>query len=172
MKLYKGKIPVIAQDLVTKLVNEGDVELVPDMRSEAVEDLASIMNNYLRQERRLSNIVRDHIAEYKIEYDRRGEIRREKAKEMGHPIGDRVMPYLATQFNRMIMNSPHFDEVYSPDNVIRSKIFEVLRSNNVNEQELHDEAKSRLSNLDENSLDYEIRYREAIADVRRRRGLT
>ena len=52
MKLYKGKIPVIARDLVTKLVNEGDVELVPDMRSEAVEDLASIMNNYLRQERR------------------------------------------------------------------------------------------------------------------------
>ena len=48
MKLYKGKIPVIAQELVTKLVNEGDVELVPDMRSEAVEDLASIMNNYLQ----------------------------------------------------------------------------------------------------------------------------
>ena len=171
MKLYKGKIPVIAQDLVTKLVNEGDVELVPDMRSEAVEDLASIMNNYLRQERRLSNIVRDHIAEYKIEYDRRGEIRREKAKEMGHPIGDRVMPYLATQFNRMIMNSPPY-EVYSPDNIIRSKIFDVLRSNNVNEQELHEEAKARLSNLDENSLDYEIRYREAIADVPPRRGLT
>jgi len=82
------------------------------------------------------------------------------------------MPYLATQFNRMIMNSPHFDEVYSLDNVIRSKIFEVLRSNNVNESELHEEARARLSNLDENSLDYEIRYREAIADVRRRRGLT
>ena len=83
MKLYKGKIPVIAQDLVTKLVDEGDVELIPGMRSEAVEDMASIMNNYLRQERRLSHIVRDYIAEYKIDYDRRGEIRREKAKEMG-----------------------------------------------------------------------------------------
>lgn len=172
MKLYKGKIPVIAQDLVVKLVDEGDVELVPGMRSEAELDLQSIMNNYLRQERRLNNMVRDHIADYKIEYDRRGEIRREKAKEMGHPIGDRVMPYLATQFNRMIMNSPNFDEVYATDSVIRSKIFDVLRSNNVNEAELREEARARLSNLDENSLEYQIRYREAIADVRRRRGLT
>ena len=153
MKLYKGKIPVIAQDLVVKLVDEGDVELVPGMRSEAELDLQSIMNNYLRQERRLNNMVRDHIADYKIEYDRRGEIRREKAKEMGHPIGDRVMPYLATQFNRMIMNSPNFDEVYATDSVIRSKIFEVLRSNNVNEAELREEARARLSNLDENSLE-------------------
>ena len=112
MKLYKGKIPVIAQELVAKLVDDGDVELVPGMRSEAELDLQSIMNNYLRQERRLNNVVRDYIADYKIDYDRRGEIRREKAKELGHPIGDRVMPYLATQFNRMIMNSPNFDEVY------------------------------------------------------------
>ena len=81
------------------------------------------------------------------------------------------MPYLATQFNRMIMNSPNFDEVYVEDNVIRSKIFEVLRSNNVNEAELRDEARARLSNLDENSLEYQIRYQEAISDVRRRRGL-
>ncbi len=172
MKLYKGKIPVIAEQVVSRLADEGDVELVPDMKSEAVEDLESIMKNYLRQERRLNNVVRDHIADYKIEYDRRGEIRREKAKEMGHPIGDRVMSYLATQFNRMIMNSPNFDEVYSEDRVIRSKIFEVLRANNVNEAELREEAKARLSNLDENSLEYQIRYREAIADVRRRRGLT
>ena len=172
MKLYKGKIPVIAEQVVSRLADEGDVELVPDMKSEAVEDLESIMKNYLRQERRLNNVVRDHIADYKIEYDRRGEIRREKAKEMGHPIGDRVMSYLATQFNRMIMNSPNFDEVYSEDRVIRGKIFEVLRANNVNEAELREEAKARLSNLDENSLEYQIRYREAIADVRRRRGLT
>ncbi len=172
MKLYKGKIPVIAEQVVSKLADEGDVELVPDMKSEAVEDLESIMKNYLRQERRLNNIVRDYIADYKIDYDRRGEIRREKAKEMGHPIGDRVMSYLATQFNRMIMNSPNFDEVYSEDRVIRSKIFDVLRANNVNEAELREEAKARLSNLDENSLEYQIRYREAIADVRRRRGLT
>lgn len=172
MKLYKGKIPVIAQDIVTKLVDEGDVELVPGMKSEAEADLESIMKNYLRQERRLSNIVRDHIADYKIDYDRRGEIRRDKAKDIGHPIGDRVMPYLATQFNRMIMNSPNFDEVYSDDNSIRSKIFDVLRKNNVNEAELREEAQARLSNLDENSLEYQIRYREAISDVRRRRGLT
>jgi hypothetical protein len=171
MKLYKGKIPVIAQELVAKLVDDGDVELVPGMRSEAELDLQSIMNNYLRQERRLNNVVRDYIADYKIDYDRRGEIRREKAKELGHPIGDRVMPYLATQFNRMIMNSPNFDEVYVADNVIRSKIFDVLRSNNVNEAELRDEARARLSNLDENSLEYQIRYQEAISDVRRRRGL-
>ena len=61
MKLYKGKIPVIAQELVAKLVDDGDVELVPGMRSEAELDLQSIMNNYLRQERRLNNVVRDYM---------------------------------------------------------------------------------------------------------------
>lgn len=172
MKLYKGKIPVIAHEIVMKLSEEGDVDLAEGMRNEAEADLQAIMHDYLKQEKRLNDVVRDYIGEYKIEYDRRGEIRKEKAKEIGHPIGDRVMPYLASQFNRMIMNSPNFDEVYSPDNVIKSKIFDVLRNNNVNEAELREEARQRLKNLDENSLEYQILYRDAIADVRRRRGLT
>ena len=172
MKLYRGKITVIAQELVQRLIDEGDVEVDPTMKAEAEMDIQSIMLSYLKQERRLGDVVRDFIALNQIDYDRRGEIRREKAKERNHPTGDRVMPYLAGQFNQMIMNSPNFDEVYSLDTVIRAKIFEVLRKHNVNENELREEARNKLKHLDENSMEYQILYRDAIAEVRRKRGLT
>ena len=47
----------------------------------------------------------------------------------------------------------------------------MLRSNNVNEAELRDAAREKLKHLDENSLEYQIMYRDAIAEVRRKRGL-
>lgn len=171
MKLYRGKIPVIAQEVVQQLTDANHIDVDPEMKPEAEQDLQAIMHNYLREERRLQDVVRDYIAEYQIEYDRRGEIRRTKAKERNHPIGDRVMPYLANQFLRMIMNSPNFDEVYSDDNAIKQVLFAVLRANNVNEAELRDAAREKLKHLDENSLEYQIMYRDAIAEVRRKRGL-
>ena len=171
MKLYRGKIPVIASEIVTTLVDEGHVEINPEFKGEAEQDLMSIMHSYLRQEDRLKNEVKDYLAKEQLSFDHKGEVRREKAKEANHPIGDKVMPFLASQFNQIIMNSPHFEEVYSEDKDIKTVIFNALRKHQVNEDELRQEAREKLNNLDENSLDFEILFPKALAEVRRKRGL-
>ena len=48
MKLYRGKITVIAQELVQRLIDEGDVEVDPTMKAEAEMDIQSIMLSYLK----------------------------------------------------------------------------------------------------------------------------
>ena len=67
MKLYRGKIPVIAQQVVQRLIDANHIEVEPEIKEEAEQDLQAIMHNYLREERRLQDIVRDYIAEYQIE---------------------------------------------------------------------------------------------------------
>ena len=171
MKLYKGKIPVIAQEVITKLVDNEELEIDPEYRNEAEKDLISIMNAYLHAENRLRAEVKDYMAVHKISYDQKGEIRRKISKEMSHPIGDKVMPFLASQLNQIILNSPNFEEVYADDRAIQKVIFDVLRAHNVNEKELYEEARAKLLHLSENSMEFQIRFPEALNDVRRKRGL-
>ena len=171
MKLYKGKVWTIAQEVVQNLTEKEMIEVLPDKKNEAEIDLKAIMTDYLRRERRLRSEIKDYMAEWKIPYDRMGEILREKAKESAHPIGDKIMPYLASQFLQMFMNSPSVEEVFADDREIRAEIFAVLKKHNVDERELREEAKSKLKHLDEDSMEFQILFPKALQEVRRKRGL-
>ena len=50
MKLYRGKIPVIAQEVVQQLTDANHIDVDPEMKPEAEQDLQAIMHNYLREE--------------------------------------------------------------------------------------------------------------------------
>lgn len=171
MKLYKGKILVIAQEVVLSLTEKEMIEVLPEKRSEAEDDLKSIMTDYLRRERQLRSEIKDHMAEWKIPYDRMGEILREKSKEANHPLGDKIMPYLANQFLQMFMNSPSVEEVFSEDSEMKAEIFAVLKKHNIDERELREEAISKLKNLNEDSMEFQIQFPKALQEVRRKRGL-
>ena len=169
--MYRGKVPVIAHEVIQTLIDDGSIEVEADNRTEAELDIKSIMEDYLRRERKIRGEVQDYMASRKIPYDRYGEIRKMKTQEHNHPIGDKVMSYLASQFTEMFMNSASVEEVYAEDKEIRSKVFTILKKHNVNERELREEALSKLKHLDENSLEFQIRFPEALQEVRRKHGL-
>ena len=127
MRLYRGKVPVIAHEVIQTLVDDGSIEVDVENRIEAELDLKAIMDDYLRRDRKIRSEVQDYMATRKISYDRYGEIRKLKTQEHNHPTGDKVMSYLASQFTEMFMNSASVEEVYAEDREIRGKVFGILK---------------------------------------------
>jgi hypothetical protein len=172
MKLYRTKVPTIAHDVLEALVHDNEIEIDTANRPEAERDLVAIMEDYLRRDNDFRNTVRDHMARRNIPYDQRGSVTKTMAESSGHPMGEDVVKFLARQFCESLMISPNVDEVFGEDQVIYRKVIAVIRSHDVDEREIRDEAESKIKNVKEGTVDYEIALQNAMRDVRRRRGLS
>ena len=171
MRLYKAKFSVIAKDAIELLVNDGDIDVEPDNREDAMEDLVAIMVEFNNRDYDLRNRVRDYMSDENIPADRKGKIRNMLAERMGHPRGDDVARFLCRQFVECMMISRFVEEVYTEDRLIYRKLMGVLRSHEVDERAIRDEAKTRVKNVKEGTVDYEIALHQAIKDVKKRSGL-
>ena len=171
MKLYRAKVPAIAKAVVERLVTEGDIEVRPDAREEAEKDLSAIMDEYLRRDNELREQIRDEMSAMNIPYSEYGRTRKRIAEETGHPLGDDVERFLCRQFIENLLISPSIDEVFEEDRVLYKKVMEVLKSHDVDENEIRDEAVSKIKNVQEGTVDYEIALQEQIKQVKKRRGL-
>ena len=69
------------------------------------------------------------------------------------------------------MLSRFVDEVYSEDSEIRRTILDLLKNFNVDEEALREEARNNIKNISENTVEYEIRFSQALREVKRRHGL-
>ncbi len=171
MKLYRSKVPVIAQECIEALVRDNDIEVDPSRREEAQADLVAIMDDYLRRESELREEIRDHMADNGIPYDQYGKTRTKMAEQRGHPLGDDIERFLVRQFVENLMISPNVEEIYEEDRVIYKKMMDVLRAHDVDEEALREEAKDKIKNVAEGTVEYEIAMRSAVRDVKKRRGL-
>lgn len=171
MKLYRTRIPTIAKAVVEQLCNGGDIEVDLENRPEAEQDLVSIMEEYLRRDYQLRDKVKDHMAAGGISYDQYGKVRNKLAEEWNHPTGDAVEKYLARQFIENFMISRFVEEVYTEDAMLWRKTLDVIRSHDVDERALRDEARSLIKNEREGTVDYEIALQRSLRDVKKRRGL-
>jgi uncharacterized protein len=171
MKLYRAKVPAIAKAVLERLVTEGDIEIDPDKRDEAEKDLAAIMEEYLRRDNDLREQVRDEMAALNIPYSDYGRTRKRVAEERSHPLGDDVERFLCRQFIENLLISPSINEVFEEDRVMYKKVMETLRAHDVDENEIRLEAASRIKNVAEGTVDYEIALQEQMRQAKKRRGL-
>lgn len=171
MKIYRLKIPSIAHDIIEHLNNEGMIEVTGEGRPEAELDLVAIMEEYLRRDSELRESVKEHMARHSVPYDQYGKIRGQLAGEMGHPTGDDVDRFLARQFVENFMISRWIDEVYAEDKDIYKAILDLLRGHSVDERALRDEARERIKNIPEGTVDYELALSSAMREVKKRHGL-
>ena len=171
MKLYRAKIPTIAKAVLERLSSEGDIELRPEAREEAEKDLAAIMEEYLRRDTELRDHIKDEMSAQNIPYSEFGRTRKRIAEETGHPLGDDVERFLCRQFIENLLISPNIDEVFEEDRVMYKKVMEVLKAHDVDEGEIRTEAISRIKNVQEGTVDYEIALQEQMRQVKKRRGL-
>ncbi len=171
MKLYRKKIEPIAKSVIDRLIDDGDVEVLAEKREEAQLDLIAIMNEYRRLDYQLREQVRDHMASRNLPYSEQGRTRKRMADQMGHPIGEDVERYLTRQFLECLLVSPNVEEVYEEDQVMHRKIIEVLRSHDVDEQAIREEAMAKVKNVQEGTVDYEIALQKAVQDVKRSKDL-
>ena len=171
MKLYKSKIPEIAREVIARLSNDGDIEVVAESRADAELDLVAIMEEYLRRDSELREQIREHMSRHEVPYDQYGKVRGKLAEGWGHPTGDDVQRFLARQFVENFMISRFVDEVYADDRELYKKIREIVEKFDVDERAIREEAQGQVKNIAEGSVDYEIALAKAIKDVKRRHGL-
>lgn len=171
MKLYRLKIPEIAHDVIERLCAEGTIEVSNENRAEAELDLVAIMEEYSRRDHELRERVKEYMARNSVPYDRYGKVRGQLSAEMGHPTGDDVERFLARQFVENFMISNFVDEVYAEDRDLYKRILEILRSHDVDERALREEARERIKNIAEGTVDYELALAEAMREVKKRHGL-
>ncbi len=171
MRLYRAKIPMIAKEVIEALASADDIEVLPENREEAEQDLVAIMEEYRRRDMRLRDRIKDHMAARKIPYSEYGRTRKRLADESGHPMGDDVERFFCRQFIENLLISRFVEEVYAEDRIMYEKIVEVLTGHDVDEREIRDEAVAKIKNVQEGTVDYEIALQAAVKDVKKRRGL-
>ena len=171
MKLYRAKIQPIAAAVIEQLSTSGAIEVLPTNRAEAEIDLVAIMEEYSRRDFALRDAVKEYMADHGVPYDKYGRTRSRMAGEWGHPTGDDVERHLARQFSENFMISNFIEEIYAEDKVIYKTIMDILIGHDVDERALRDEAREKVRNIQENTVEYEIRFNQALKEVRKRHGL-
>ena len=171
MKLYLANVQLISSTIIDQLCNDGSIEVTARNKAEAESDLTAVMEEFLRRDRKIMRETKDTMSAFEIPYDQFSDQRSKLCKKKGHPTGKDIEKYLARQFIESFMMSNFVDEVYASDEELFKKILPVLRSFHVDENQIREEAKTKIANFVEGTVEYEMALRQAILEVKRKKGL-
>lgn len=165
MRLYSGQVPAVAQDLLKTLIKEESLEITPENVPEVEEDIQSVLREFIRLDRELSDQARELIAERG-----RGSIGREKrkiAKQKGLDVFEDPVGYIISQLIETFFHSHFVEEVYGTDNDLRRLMAPVLRGHMEVQEELDLEVRDKIKNLEEGSQAWDIEYQKAMGNLKR-----
>jgi len=171
MRLYPKVIPIISREVVQKLMQEGDIEVEPMRVADAEMDMSAIMREYLANEERVNQATREALERRGYDYSKFNQVKREMADVRGFKMGEEGIEYVINQMIEFLLISRNVEEVYSPDNVLRAKIFDVMKKHLDVDDEIDKEARSRLKHLQEGTSAFDIEYNKTVEQIRRARGL-
>jgi hypothetical protein len=170
MRLYSGKVPVIAEEIVSSLVKDGDIETQAE--AEVRLDVESVLKEYLRQERQVSDEAKERMEVRGLPYSQLSKMKSSVAKERQVPIGEDMLPYLLEQVLTMLFHSANVEEVFAEDHVLRKKMTTILKRHMEVEGELDREVRSKIKNLEEGTATFEIEYQRVMDELKRKKRLT
>ena len=171
MRIYPKVIPVISREIVQLLMQDGDVEIEPMRISDAEMDLSAIMREYLTNEDRVNQATREALERRGYDYSKFNQVKREMADVRGFKMGDEGIEYVIGQMIEFLLISRNVEEVFAADNVIRQKIFAVMKKHLDVDEEIDREARARLKHLQEGTSAFDIEYNKTVEQIRRARGL-
>ena len=169
MKLYSGKIPVIGAEVVKTLVDGKDIAVTD--RGEAELDVQAVLKEYLRLDKEITEKVKDILTKRGLPYEQFGKVKRAIANEKGLGLGDDALEWMTNQMIESFMQSPHVEEVFVEDGVLRRKMADILKRHMMVEDELDAEVRRRIKNLQEGTSTWEVEYQKALDQIKRNRGL-
>jgi len=169
MKLYTGKIPTIAQEIIQSLVQANDIEV--NDAHEAQLDVEAVLKEYVRMDRECTDKAKDLLEERKLNYGQFGKLKRALAEERGFALGDEAPSWITSQVLETFMQSQHVDEVFSDDVVLRKKLKDVLKKHMAVDEELDQEVRRRIKNLEEGTQSWELEYAKVMEQIKRKHGL-
>lgn len=171
MRLYAGKVGPIASDMVAQLTSEGSIEAEPELEDEVLLDIESVLREYIRTEREITNHARELISKGGLEFRQLNKLKNKIAEERGFGIGDRALDYLTRQIIECLFHSRHVAEIFVEDHELRRTMMGVLRQHLKVEEDLDQEVRKRIKNLQEGTSSWEIEYNKVMEDLKRLKGL-
>ncbi|HZI09557.1 MULTISPECIES: DUF507 family protein [Pyxidicoccus] len=171
MRLYPKVIPIISREGIQQLMQDGDIEVEPMRVADAEMDLSAIMREYLANEERVNQATREALERRGYDYSKFNQVKREMADVRGFKMGDEGIEYVINQMIEFLLISRNVEEVYAADNVLRQKIFAVMKRHLDVDDEIDKEARSRLKHLQEGTSAFDIEYNKTVEQIRRARGL-
>ncbi len=169
MKLFVGKVPPIATEVVRALLNSEDIET--EAPREVEKDVESVLKNYLEIEREVNERARDVAERTGRDQGDLGRIRALVAAEKGIKVGDDTLDYLLDQVVEIFHHSQNVDEIYCEDVELRRKMAPIFKKHMGADQALDTEARAQIRNLREGTREWDIEYQRQMDLARRKKGL-
>jgi uncharacterized protein len=169
MKLYSGKIDSLATEIISRLVTDGDIE-VSD-RTEAEQDAASVLKEYLRVDRELTERAKDIMEIRGLPYSHFGRIKRGLADEKEFGLGEEGVTWILNQLLETFMQSKHIEEIFAEDTAMRRKLKDIVKKHMMVDEELDKEVRQRIRNLEEGTQTWEIEYNRVLEQMKQKFGI-
>jgi len=169
MRLFSGKIDVIADDVVRNLTSSGDIEV--ESEEEVRLDIQAVLKEYLRMDREISDEAKNRMEVRGQGYSNLGRTKAQVSKERGAPPPDEILPYILEQILNMLFHSNNVAEIYAEDIDLRTKITLILKQHMDVEGELDKEVRSKIKNMQEGTAAFEVEYERVMSQMKRKRGL-
>jgi len=170
MRLFSGKIPVISAEIARELKDGGDIE-TEDL-AEVEEDIAAVLKEYLRTDRELVERAKDLLEIRGLPYSQFSRVKKAVADDRGFGVGDESLDYIMSQLIGCFMHSKFVEEVYAEDAELRRKMKPILRKHMSVDEEVDEEVRKRIKNLEEGTQSWEVEYRRVQEQIMRKRRLT
>jgi uncharacterized protein len=169
MKLYSGKIPVIGKEVVKALVAGGDIAVLD--QAEAEMDVQAVLKEYLRLDKEITERAKDLLQKRNLPYEQFGKVKRTLAAEKSFGLGEECLDWMTNQMIESFMQSPHVEEVFVEDGVLRKKMADILKKHMQVDDEIDAEVRRRIKNLEEGTSTWDVEYQKALEQIKRNRGL-
>jgi hypothetical protein len=169
MRLYTAKVPTISSELVRALVDSGSIET--EATTEVELDVASVLKEYIRVDRELTDKAKDLMEQRKLPYGQFGKIKRTLADEKEFGLGEEAMTWICNQLLETFMHSNNVDEVFADDPTLRRHIKDVLKKHMEVDDELDAEVRQRIKNLEEGTATWELEYNRVMDQIKQKHGL-
>jgi hypothetical protein len=170
MRLYRGKIETIAEDVIRTLREQGSIELESEV--EARQDIEAVLKEFLRLEREIVDDAKNRMEVRGLGYSQLGKVRSQVSKERGFPGQDEVLPYLLDQIMHLLFHSANIAEIFAEDVELRKAITPILRKHMEVDSDLDREVRSKIKNLTEGTTDFDVEYARVMEQIKHKRGLS
>ena len=171
MKIYKGRIPMMADEIANKLIEEKAVEVVEEELREFRLDIEAVLKSYVDTDRRIHEEAQDIVSKRNLDFGSLNRIKHEIARKYDFALGDDAIDWITDQLIEVLYHTTHVEEVWSDNNEIRRIARPILLKHTSVDDEVDVEVRKRIKNLTEGSMAWDVKYQQVLEDVRRRKGL-
>lgn len=169
MKLYPAKVDTIAAEVITKLAQDSDID-VSD-QNEAQLDVAAVLKEYIRVDKELTERAKDILEIRGLPYSALGRTKRQLADQKDFGLGEDGITWICNQLVETFMQSRHVDEVYADDATLRRKIKDIVRKHMAVDEEIDQEVRQRIKNLQEGTAAWEVEYAKVMEQIKQKHGI-